>query len=152
MVRSQLRLSQCFTFLLMLNSWSYRICLKERSSLVPSILKKIMNTTTNCTSLLSQVLHPIRRRRTSKFYQDDSLYITYPFPYGTETFNQKHWKPLTSFLEVCFFRNTESNISSKEKSVFIEFAKKMIRWCPQERYTAKELLKIPQLYTRSSRD
>ncbi|TQW00462.1 protein kinase [Cordyceps javanica] len=38
-------------------------------------------------------------------------------------------------------------ISGEEKQKFLEFATKMIQWRPEERHTAKELLRDPWLYT-----
>ena len=41
------------------------------------------------------------------------------------------------------FETTLSTIHGEEKDMFIELVKKMIRWQPSERSTAKELLKDP---------
>ncbi|OAQ65341.1 CMGC/DYRK protein kinase [Pochonia chlamydosporia 170] len=43
-------------------------------------------------------------------------------------------------------KNTVSSISGQEKDKFLEFARRMIKWDPEERSTAKELLKDPWLY------
>ncbi|KAG8408297.1 hypothetical protein J3459_017901 [Metarhizium acridum] len=42
--------------------------------------------------------------------------------------------------------NAVTRISGREKAKFLEFAKKMIKWNPTERSTAKDLLKDPWLY------
>lgn len=42
--------------------------------------------------------------------------------------------------------NTISSISGQEKDKFLEFARRMIKWDPEERSTATELLKDPWLY------
>ncbi|KXS93469.1 hypothetical protein AC578_9220 [Pseudocercospora eumusae] len=45
------------------------------------------------------------------------------------------------------FESSISGMNGAEKEMFINFAKRMIRWCPNERSTAKELLEDPWLYT-----
>ncbi|KAG2417845.1 hypothetical protein HFD88_000944 [Aspergillus terreus] len=45
------------------------------------------------------------------------------------------------------FDNVISKIDGEEKRMFIEFVKRMIKWRPEERSTAKELLQDPWLYT-----
>ncbi|KAK8912755.1 putative serine/threonine-protein kinase clkA [Metarhizium anisopliae] len=44
------------------------------------------------------------------------------------------------------FEKTVTRISGLEKAKFLEFAKRMIRWNPSERSTARDLLKDPWLY------
>ncbi|KAF5128589.1 putative serine/threonine-protein kinase clkA [Metarhizium anisopliae] len=44
------------------------------------------------------------------------------------------------------FEKTVTRISGPEKAKFLEFAKRMIRWNPSERSTARDLLKDPWLY------
>lgn len=43
------------------------------------------------------------------------------------------------------FEETVSSINGEEKSMFINFVRKMIRWDPKERATANELLRDPWL-------
>jgi serine/threonine-protein kinase SRPK3 len=38
-------------------------------------------------------------------------------------------------------------LSGKEKDAFIEFIKKMVKWNPEDRSSAKDLLKDPWLHT-----
>ncbi|GES61291.1 kinase-like protein [Aspergillus terreus] len=45
------------------------------------------------------------------------------------------------------FDNVISKIDGEEKRMFIEFVKRMLKWRPEERSTAKELLQDPWLYT-----
>lgn len=44
------------------------------------------------------------------------------------------------------FDNTVTRINGHEKAKFLEFVKKMIKWNPVERSTARDLLKDPWLY------
>ncbi|KOC17147.1 hypothetical protein AFLA70_209g002181 [Aspergillus flavus AF70] len=44
------------------------------------------------------------------------------------------------------FENLIRNIHGDDKRMFIEFVSKMIKWRPEERSTAKELLEDPWLY------
>lgn len=44
------------------------------------------------------------------------------------------------------FDTVINNIHSEDKRMFIEFLKRMIKWRPEERSTAKELLDDPWLY------
>lgn len=48
------------------------------------------------------------------------------------------------------FEDRITTLSGEEKRRFLEFAKRMITWCPRERSTAKDLLKDPWLYTGTS--
>lgn len=50
------------------------------------------------------------------------------------------------------FETTLSNIKGEEKRVFIKFVKRMIKWQPEERSTAKELLDDPWLYSEFPQD
>ncbi|PQK17463.1 hypothetical protein BB8028_0007g06580 [Beauveria bassiana] len=68
-------------------------------------------------------------QRTSMFYE----------PNG----NFKHPELIPQDLK---FENTVSMISGQEKTKFLEFVKKMVRWNPEERSTASNLLKDPWLY------
>ncbi|KAM3471964.1 hypothetical protein MY8738_009074 [Beauveria namnaoensis] len=68
-------------------------------------------------------------QRTSMFYE----------PNG----NFKHPELIPQDLK---FENTVSMISGQEKTKFLEFVKKMVRWNPEERSTASDLLKDPWLY------
>ena len=46
------------------------------------------------------------------------------------------------------FGETIHNITnSQDKEMFITFVKRMLKWDPQERSTAKDLLSDPWLYT-----
>lgn len=40
---------------------------------------------------------------------------------------------------------SESNLSGKNKELFLQFVRSMLRWVPEERKTAKELLHDPWL-------
>ena len=54
----------------------------------------------------------------------------------------------SDLIPTCFsFETTLSSISGEDKEMFIELVKKMIRWQPNERSTAKELLKDPWFNT-----
>lgn len=44
------------------------------------------------------------------------------------------------------FDTVINNIHGEDKRMFIEFVKRMIKWRPEERSTAKELLDDPWLY------
>ncbi|CAI7608261.1 unnamed protein product [Penicillium viridicatum] len=44
------------------------------------------------------------------------------------------------------FENSICHIHNEDKRMFIEFVQKMIKWHPEERSTAKELLQDPWLY------
>ncbi|CVK98585.1 related to dis1-suppressing protein kinase dsk1 [Fusarium mangiferae] len=44
------------------------------------------------------------------------------------------------------FENTISYMSGEEKARFIRFIKRMVKWSPEERSTARELLDDPWLY------
>ncbi|EIT75121.1 hypothetical protein AO1008_02001 [Aspergillus oryzae 100-8] len=50
------------------------------------------------------------------------------------------------------FENLIRNIHGDDKRMFIEFVSKMIRWRPEERSTAKELLEDPWLYANFDDD
>lgn len=41
--------------------------------------------------------------------------------------------------------NEEENLEGDEKTPFLQFLKKMIQWVPEERKSAKELMKDPWL-------
>lgn len=47
------------------------------------------------------------------------------------------------------FEGSITSMQGKDKAMFIEFVKRMIKWSPGERSTAKELLEDPWLYTSS---
>ncbi|KAH8713996.1 Serine/threonine-protein kinase SRPK [Beauveria bassiana] len=83
------------------------------------------------TGLLGPPPHDMLRsgQRTSMFYE----------PNG----NFKHPELIPQDLK---FENTVSMISGQEKTNFLEFVKKMVRWNPVERSTASDLLKDPWLY------
>lgn len=44
------------------------------------------------------------------------------------------------------FENLIKNIHGDDKTLFIRFVRRMIKWRPEERSTAKELLEDPWLY------
>lgn len=44
------------------------------------------------------------------------------------------------------FESTLSNMGGEEKRMFINFVRRMIKWKPKERSTAKELLSDPWLH------
>ena len=44
------------------------------------------------------------------------------------------------------FDTVINNIHGEDKRMFIEFVKRMIKWRPEERSTAKELINDPWLY------
>lgn len=44
------------------------------------------------------------------------------------------------------FESTLSKFNGEEQRMFIHFVKRMIKWNPEERSTAKELLQDPWLY------
>ena len=44
------------------------------------------------------------------------------------------------------FDTVINNINGEDKQMFIDFVKRMIKWRPEERSTAKELLEDPWLY------
>ncbi|KAF1820044.1 kinase-like protein [Dissoconium aciculare CBS 342.82] len=50
------------------------------------------------------------------------------------------------------FESAIRSVGGEEKEMFIKFVKRMIRWRPNERSTAKELLDDPWLYTDFSQD
>uniref|UniRef100_A0A8H7KD53 non-specific serine/threonine protein kinase n=1 Tax=Bionectria ochroleuca TaxID=29856 RepID=A0A8H7KD53_BIOOC len=70
-------------------------------------------------------------RRSSMFYDDNNPEI----PRDTQ--------PLSRNIS---FEGSISQIKGEEKTRFISFVKKMIKWKPEERSTAKELLGDPWLY------
>ncbi|KAL4809919.1 kinase-like protein [Aspergillus unguis] len=70
-----------------------------------------------------------RGKRTSKFYTDDG------------TLKNEDLVP-SGFS----FESALSKISGEEKRMFINFVKRMIKWRPEERSTAKELLQDPWLH------
>jgi serine/threonine protein kinase len=41
--------------------------------------------------------------------------------------------------------NSEENLDGENKKVFLEFMRKMLRWVPEERMSAEELLQDPWL-------
>lgn len=43
------------------------------------------------------------------------------------------------------FEASEENLEGENKALFLEFVRKMLRWVPEERQTAAELLKDPWL-------
>ncbi|TWU71613.1 hypothetical protein ED733_000622 [Metarhizium rileyi] len=83
------------------------------------------------TSLLgpppSNILHS--GRRTAMFHKPDG--------------DLKHPELVPKDLK---FENTVTRISGQDKTDFLEFVKKMVKWNPAERSTARDLLKDPWLY------
>ena len=43
--------------------------------------------------------------------------------------------------------DSEENLQGRNKAMFLEFVRKMLRWVPEERASAKELLEDPWLCT-----
>ncbi|KAJ5585433.1 uncharacterized protein N7459_005233 [Penicillium hispanicum] len=50
------------------------------------------------------------------------------------------------------FENSIGNIHNEDKRMFIEFVQRMIKWRPEDRSTAKELLQDPWLYAEFDED
>ncbi|PYI03624.1 kinase-like protein [Aspergillus sclerotiicarbonarius CBS 121057] len=50
------------------------------------------------------------------------------------------------------FKNTICNLHHDDKQMFIDFVQRMIKWLPEERSTAKELLQHPWLYAEFDED
>jgi len=50
------------------------------------------------------------------------------------------------------FQNTVYNMRGEEKTRFIQFPKRIIKWRPEDRSTANELLTHPWLYTKFPQD
>lgn len=50
------------------------------------------------------------------------------------------------------FENVLSHMEGKDKRMFIEFVKRMIKWDPGERSTARELLQDAWLYAKFDED
>ncbi|KAL3482074.1 kinase-like protein [Aspergillus californicus] len=73
--------------------------------------------------------------RTDLFYKSDGQFI------GT-----------TIALSNFNFENSIRNIHNEDKRLFIEFVERMIKWNPEERSTAKELLQDPWLYAEFGGD
>lgn len=49
--------------------------------------------------------------------------------------------------EIFTFESTLNHVTGEEKSDFIKFVKRMLKWLPEERNTAAELLNDPWLHT-----
>ena len=50
------------------------------------------------------------------------------------------------------FESAINEIQSEERDMFLKFVKRMVRWQPEERSTAKELVEDPWLYTEFSQN
>lgn len=50
------------------------------------------------------------------------------------------------------FENMLVQMHGEDKKMFIEFIKRMLKWDPEERSTAKELLQDPWLYAEFDED
>jgi serine/threonine-protein kinase SRPK3 len=50
------------------------------------------------------------------------------------------------------FENTINCMSGEEKLRFIQFIRRMVKWSPEERSTARELLEDPWLHEDFSQD
>lgn len=55
--------------------------------------------------------------------------------------------PSSFTFEETLLNVSDFNVSDEEKSMFIDFVQKMIRWDPKERATARQLLEDPWLYS-----
>lgn len=51
-----------------------------------------------------------------------------------------NWKEGVAIPEISF-EASEENLEGEKKALFLEFIRKMLRWVPEERQTAAELLK-----------
>ncbi|KAG6041654.1 hypothetical protein E4U41_003092 [Claviceps citrina] len=74
-------------------------------------------------------------QRTSMFYKPDG--------------SLKHREPFPGELK---FENTVTKISGQEKTRFLEFVSKMVKWDPSERSTARDLLRDRWLYDDCTSD
>ncbi|KAL4779793.1 kinase-like domain-containing protein [Aspergillus varians] len=74
-------------------------------------------------------------KRTSMFYTDEGIL--------------KSDTPMSNDFT---FTSTLSKITGEEKKMFIDFVRRMVKWRPEERSTAKELLQDPWLYNDFSED
>ncbi|KAJ5561485.1 hypothetical protein N7461_000246 [Penicillium sp. DV-2018c] len=74
-------------------------------------------------------------RRTDLFYKSDGQFKSTPI--APSNFN---------------FENSIHNIHNEDKRMFIEFVQRMLKWHPEERSTAKELLQDPWLYAELGED
>lgn len=83
-------------------------------------------------------------------YLDRGLKTSKYFTWDKE---QKEWvfnnqKKLKEFKDVLSWDQAITHMQGDNKASFIDFAKKMIAWVPEERWTAKQLLEHPWLKSR----
>lgn len=55
-----------------------------------------------------------------------------------------HWKGATEIPNTSF-EDAEKELEGEDKIMFLEFIRRMVKWLPEERSTAKQLLKDPWL-------
>ncbi|PIA99024.1 putative serine/threonine-protein kinase sky1 [Cercospora beticola] len=51
-----------------------------------------------------------------------------------------NWKAATAIPENYSLETLETRLSGENKTAFLAFVRKMLQWCPERRYTAKQLL------------
>ena len=90
-------------------------------------------------------------RRTAKFYTPEGNFIPIYAPQRLSwrlflnlymTGNHKHHDLMPASFN---FEDALSQVKGEEKKKFIDFVRRMIKWRPEERSTAKELLNDPYL-------
>jgi hypothetical protein len=63
-----------------------------------------------------------------------------------------HLKDRTIVYKDRTFDDVIANVKGEEKKMFIQFVQRMVKWNPEERSTAKELLGDPWLYSDFPQD
>ena len=86
-------------------------------------------------------------RRASMFYKSDGMYISHAIRDCCQRMQSGELHDPDLTLDGFSFEKTIASIHGEEKRRFIQFVKKMIKWDPKQRSTAKELLNDPWLYT-----
>ncbi|KAL9117895.1 MAG: hypothetical protein Q9187_005561 [Circinaria calcarea] len=58
-----------------------------------------------------------------------------------------NWDGFIAIPQNLSLEDSEENLKGKNKELFLQFMRSMLRWVPEERKTAKELLEDPWLNT-----